>query len=60
MPISNKIAFMYSPKHRAADCLQDIVDNIARIEEYTTGYNSEEIKADRLRNDAGALLGAYL
>ena len=42
---------MYSPKHRAADCQQDILDNIARIEEYTAGYDSDGIKADRLRHD---------
>jgi uncharacterized protein with HEPN domain len=43
---------MYTRKHRAVDCLQDILDNIALIEKYTAGYDMAGIGADSLRNDA--------
>lgn len=43
---------MYTRKHRAVDCLQDILDNIALIEKYAAGYDMAGIGADSLRNDA--------
>lgn len=43
---------MYSDKHRAADCLQDILDNIALIEKFIAGHDQYEIDADELRHAA--------
>ncbi len=43
---------MYSRKHRAIDCLQDIIDNIARIERHVGDLDRDAIDADELRHDA--------
>ena len=36
-------------RHRIADCLDDIIDNIARIELYVAGLGEDGLGADRLR-----------
>jgi uncharacterized protein with HEPN domain len=41
-----------SKDYRAADCLQDIVDNIARIERYIEGLDQDGLAKDELRHDA--------
>jgi uncharacterized protein with HEPN domain len=41
-----------SKRHRDADCLQDVIDNIARIERYVEGLDRNGLKADDLRHDA--------
>jgi len=41
-----------SEPHRAADCLQDIADNIVRIERYTAGLDERDLEKDDLRHDA--------
>ena len=43
---------MPSKPHRIADFLQDIIDNIARIERYTAGLDQHGLAADDLRHDA--------
>lgn len=43
---------MPSDRHRAQDCLQDIVDNIARIERYTAGLDQAGLEADEKGHDA--------
>jgi uncharacterized protein with HEPN domain len=50
--MSSGIAFVPSNRHRTADCLQDIIDNIARIERYIDGLDQEGLENDGLRRDA--------
>jgi uncharacterized protein with HEPN domain len=39
-------------RYRIADCLQDIIDNIARIEIYLAELDEEGLSHDKLRYDA--------
>jgi len=39
-------------QHRAVDCLEDILDNIARIEDYTADLDRNALEQDGLRRDA--------
>lgn len=39
-------------EHLASDCLDDILENIARIEAYLVGVNREAFAGDGLRRDA--------
>ena len=39
-------------KHDPADCLEDILDNITRIESYTTGFTREMFDDDDRTRDA--------
>jgi uncharacterized protein with HEPN domain len=41
-----------SKRYRDADCLHDIIDNIARIETYTAGLDQYDLEQDDLRHDA--------
>jgi uncharacterized protein with HEPN domain len=41
-----------SKQYREADCLQDIIDNIARIERHVAGLDHHGLRADELRHDA--------
>jgi uncharacterized protein with HEPN domain len=41
-----------SKRHRTADRLQDIIDNIARIERYIDGLDQDGLENDGLRHDA--------
>ncbi len=41
-----------SRQHRIADCLEDILDNIARIEGYTADLDRNALEQDSLRRDA--------
>lgn len=41
-----------SELHRVIDCLEDILDNIARIEVYTAGLDQDGLALDGLRRDA--------
>ena len=41
-----------SRRYRVADCLEDILDNIARIEGYTVGLDRVALERDGLRRDA--------
>ncbi len=41
-----------SESHRVIGCLEDILDNIARIEAYTTGLDQDGLALDGLRRDA--------
>jgi uncharacterized protein with HEPN domain len=41
-----------SERYREVDCLQDIIDNIARIERYVEGLDQDRLRADDLRHDA--------
>jgi len=38
--------------HRVADCLHDIINNIARIERYAAGLTLDDVDQDGLRRDA--------
>jgi uncharacterized protein with HEPN domain len=42
----------HSRKHRVADSLQDIIDNIASIQLYVGNLDAAGLAADRLRADA--------
>lgn len=39
---------MSSDKHRTADCLQDIIDNIVLIENFVSRYDKDDVEADAL------------
>jgi len=39
-------------KHKASDCLRDIIDNAARVNAYTEGFTVERFAADGLTRDA--------
>jgi uncharacterized protein with HEPN domain len=41
-----------SKHYRDADSLQDIIDNIARIERHVEGLDQDELRSDELRHDA--------
>jgi uncharacterized protein with HEPN domain len=41
-----------SRPHRIADCLEDILDNITRIEGYTADLERNALEQDGLRRDA--------
>lgn len=41
-----------SSKHDPADCLDDILENIERIERYVTGLDHEQFEADERTRDA--------
>jgi uncharacterized protein with HEPN domain len=41
-----------SRRHRVADCLEDILDNIARVEGYTADHDRSALERDGLRRDA--------
>jgi uncharacterized protein with HEPN domain len=41
-----------SRRHRVADCLEDILDNIARIEAYAADLDRGALERDGLRRDA--------
>lgn len=43
---------MPSDRHRAQDCLRDIVDNIPRIERYTACLDQAGLEADEKGHDA--------
>ena len=42
----------HSRRHRVADCLEDILDNITRIEGYTADLDRNALERDGLRRDA--------
>lgn len=42
----------HSRKHRVADSLQNIIDNIARIQLYVGNLDAEGLATDELRYDA--------
>ena len=39
-------------QQRLEDSLEDIIDNIARIERYVAGLNTDDLSGDELRHDA--------
>jgi uncharacterized protein with HEPN domain len=39
-------------RHRVADCLEDILDNISRIDGYTASVERDALELDGLRRDA--------
>jgi uncharacterized protein with HEPN domain len=41
-----------SSRHRVADCLEDILDNISRIEGYIADVDRSALEQDGLRRDA--------
>ncbi len=43
---------MPSKRYRDADCLRDIIDNIARIESHVEGMDRDGLRNDDLRYDA--------
>jgi uncharacterized protein with HEPN domain len=43
---------MYATKHRAADCLQDALDNIAHIEQFVEHHKGADIERDPVRSAA--------
>ena len=43
---------MPSKRYRELDCLQDIIDNIARIDRYAEGLDQNGLRKDDLRHDA--------
>ena len=43
---------MPSKRYRNADSLQDIIDNIARIERHVEGIDQDGLRNDELRHDA--------
>jgi uncharacterized protein with HEPN domain len=52
VPTLNGIVSVPSKHYREADCLQDIIDNIARIERHVEGLNQEGLAKDELRRNA--------
>jgi uncharacterized protein with HEPN domain len=41
-----------SNRYRVADCLEDILDNISRIDGYTAGVDRAALEQDGIRRDA--------
>ena len=41
-----------SSRYSVADCLEDILDNISRIDGYTAGVDRDALEQDGLRRDA--------
>ena len=48
----SETVFVPSKRYRELDCLQDIIDNIVRIEKYVDGVDRDTLRNDDLRYDA--------